>query len=110
MGQMEIETIDLSEMLDIEKRRKVRMAEIANKRKSSVKSEESPFSNENMKNSTAKKMRIKGSERKNIQNIGSGTRCLSCGTLHFCWTPRCAVCSTPMDYNLGHHSVGRKVV
>ena len=110
MAEMEIESIDLSEMLDIEKRRKVRLAEISNADQSSISEDESPFSDENMKGATRKRISLKGNERKDIQNIGSGTRCLSCGALHFCWTPRCAVCSGPMNYNLGAHSVGRKVV
>ena len=46
------------------------------------------------------------SERKNIQNIGAGTRCLSCGALHFCWTPKCGVCGDAMHFNLGSHSRG----
>jgi len=109
MSRMEIESIDLSELLDIEKRRKVRMAEIANSDRSSVKSDESPFSNENMKGATKKRVALKNKERKDIQNIGSGTRCLDCGALHFCWTPTCGVCSAPMSFNLGHHSISRKV-
>ena len=109
MAKMEIESIDLAEMLDIEKRRKVRLAEIAKSDRSSVREDESPFSDENMKDSTRKRVALKGNEKRDIQNIGSGTRCLSCGALHFCWTPRCGVCAAPMSFNLGSHSVGRRV-
>ena len=105
---LEIESIDLAELIDIEKRRKVRMAEIANTDRSSVRDDDSPFSDENMKGSTKKRVGLKKKDRKDIQNIGSGTRCLGCGALHFCWTPTCGVCSAPMSFNLGHHSV-RKV-
>ena len=110
MAKMEIESIDLGEILDIENRRKVRLAEIANADRSSIKEGESPFSAENMKGATRKRVGLSRNDRKDIQNIGSGTRCLQCGALHFCWTPQCGVCSTPMSFNLGHHSVGRKVI
>ena len=105
MARMKVESLDFEEAYDIQKRRKVRLAEIANARQSSVAESESPFSKENMKNATTKRIDIKKNERKNIQNIGSGTRCLSCGCLHFCWTPRCGACGQGMSFNLGHHSV-----
>tara|TARA_R110000751_G_scaffold59801_2_gene125310 strand:+ start:3706 stop:3987 length:282 start_codon:yes stop_codon:yes gene_type:complete len=38
---------------------------------------------------------------RDVLDIGSGTRCGSCGMLHFCWVERCGACSKPMDYNLG---------
>jgi len=104
MARMEVETLDFTEAFDIQQRRKVRMAELANARRSSVAEDDSPFSDENMKHATRKRVQIKGKERKDIQNIGSGTRCTSCGALHFCWTPRCGVCGDPMSFNLGHHS------
>jgi hypothetical protein len=107
MARMEIEDIDLGEVLDIQNRRKVRMAEIANSSKSTVREDESPFSEENMKGATKKRVRMSRTDRKDIQNIGSGTRCLSCGALHFCWTPKCGVCGDPMTYNLGSHSSRR---
>lgn len=102
---MEVETLDFEESFDIQKRRKVRLAEIANARRSSVAEDESPFSEENMKHATRKRVMVKGQKRKDIQNIGSGTRCLSCGCLHFCWTPNCGACGKPISFNLGHHSV-----
>ncbi len=107
MARMEIEEIDLGEVLDIQNRRKVRMAEIDNSSKSTVREDESPFSEENMKGATKKRVRMSRTDRKDIQNIGSGTRCLSCGALHFCWTPKCGVCGDPMTYNLGSHSSRR---
>tara|TARA_R110000851_G_scaffold122221_2_gene251490 strand:- start:122 stop:448 length:327 start_codon:yes stop_codon:yes gene_type:complete len=106
MARMKIETLDFEESYDIQRRRKVRMAEIANARQSSIAESESPFSKENMKTSTSKKVQVKGNERKNIQDIGSGTRCLSCGCLHFCWTPKCGACGQSMTFNLGSHSRG----
>lgn len=102
--RMEIETLDFEESYDIQKRRKVRMAEIANASQSSVHEDESPFSKENMRYATTKRIGLKGNMKKDIQNIGAGTRCLSCGALHFCWTPKCGVCSKNMNYNLGSHS------
>ena len=102
---MQIETVDFEESFDIQQRRKVRMAEIANANKSSVREDDSPFSAENMKHATRKRVEMKGKQRKNIQDIGSGTRCLSCGCLHFCWTPNCGACGKAISFNLGHHSV-----
>jgi len=107
MARMEIEDIDLGEVIDIEKRRRVRMAEIANANKSSIHESESPFSKENMKHATTKRIMLKSKDRKDIQNIGSGTRCLTCGCLHFCWTPQCGACGAPMGFNLGSHGLSR---
>ncbi len=106
MARMKVETLDFQESYDIQRRRKVRLAEIANARQSSIAEDDSPFSKENMQHATTKRVQIKKTERKNIQNIGSGTRCLSCGALHFCWTPKCGVCGDPMSFNLGSHSRG----
>ncbi len=106
MARMKVETLDFQESYDIQRRRKVRMAEIANARQSSIAEDDSPFSSENMKHATTKRVQIKKKERKDIQNIGSGTRCLSCGALHFCWTPKCGVCGDAMHYNLGSHIRG----
>lgn len=105
MARMEIETLDFKEAFDIQQRRKVRMAELANAERSSVAEDDSPFSDENMKHATTKRVKIKGKDRKDIQNIGSGTRCTTCGCLHFCYTPKCGACGEPMHFNLGHHSV-----
>lgn len=107
MARMEIEDIDLGEVLDIQNRRKVRMAEIANSSRSTVREDESPFSEENMKHATTKRVRMNRTDRKDIQDIGSGTRCLTCGCLHFCWTPKCGACGAPMSFNLGSHGRGR---
>lgn len=107
MARMEIEDIDLGEVIDIEKRRRVRMAEIANANKSSVHESESPFSKENMEYATTKRIMLKSKDRKDIQNIGAGTRCLTCGCLHFCWTPKCGACGAPMGFNLGSHGLSR---
>jgi len=104
MARMKIQTSDFKESYDLQKRRKVRMAEIANASQSSIAENDSPFSAENMKNATTTRVKVKGKERRNIQNIGSGTRCLSCGALHFCYTPKCGVCGDAMHYNLGSHS------
>ena len=106
MTRMKVENLDFEESYDIQRRRKVRMAEIANARQSSIAEDDSPFSKENMKNATKTRVRMRKSERKNIQNIGAGTRCLSCGALHFCWTPKCGVCGDAMHFNLGSHSRG----
>ena len=89
MARMKIETLDFEESYDIQRRRKVRMAEIANARQSSIAESESPFSKENMKTSTSKKVQVKGNERKN-----------------FCWTPKCGACGQSMTFNLGSHSRG----
>ena len=68
-----------------------------------IKDSESPFSHKNMANAQDRRVKVSKSEIRDIQNIGSGTRCTACGLLHFCWTPRCAVCGEPMYYNLGGH-------
>jgi len=106
LAKLSLDTVNLDEAFEIEKRRKSRMLEIANSHNSSVHESIAPFSKAWMdRNSTDIRMKIKGNSRMDIQNIGSGTRCLDCGMLHFCWTPQCATCGGPMDYNLGsHHS------
>ena len=68
-----------------------------------IKDSESPFSRKNMANAQDRRVKVSKSEIQDIQNIGSGTRCTACGLLHFCWTPRCAVCGEAMYYNLGGH-------
>jgi len=37
---------------------------------------------------------------RDIVDIGSGTRCVQCGMLHFCWVERCGACNQPMNFNL----------
>jgi len=102
MSSLQLQDIDLETALEIQKRRNTRMLEVATNEGSLAESE-SPFSSRNLKNAANKKVEIKKRERFDIQNIGSGTRCHSCGMLHFCWTPRCAVCSAPMHFNMGGH-------
>jgi len=109
MRRMKVGDLDLDTSIDIQRRRKMRMAEIANASGSSFNEDESIFSKDNMdKFSTNKRVDLKRNDRKNIQNIGAGTRCRGCGTLYFCWTPKCGVCGDAMHFNLGHHSVGRR--
>ena len=104
MARLEMDSVNLDEAYEIEKRRNSRMHEIANSHNSSVHEKIAPFSKEWLaQNSTDIRMEIKGNQRMDLQDIGSGTRCMDCGMLHFCWTPHCAVCKGPMDYNLGHH-------
>jgi hypothetical protein len=105
LARLSVDSVDLDEAVEIEKRRNSRMLEVANSHNSSVHESIAPFSKEWLaRNSTDIRMEIKGNERMDIQNIGAGTRCLDCGMLHFCWTPSCAVCGGAMDYNLGGHS------
>ena len=35
-----------------------------------------------------------------VLNIGSGTRCKSCGMLYFCWVDKCRTCGGHVDFNL----------
>jgi hypothetical protein len=97
---VELDELCFEEAHEIERRRKVRMAEIATD-EGSIATDESPFSKENLAKAETVRVKIRGRERYDIQNIGSGTRCLSCGLLHFCYTPSCAGCGGDMDYNLG---------
>ena len=46
--------------------------------------------------------RNRNQEIGDILNIGSGTRCVHCGFLHFLWRATCATCGKPMEYNLAH--------
>jgi hypothetical protein len=104
LARMKTGHIDLDTSIEINKRRQSRMLEIMTNA-GSVAEDESPFSRENMATAQKKFVKVDNKERRNIQNIGSGTRCTSCGLLHFCWTPRCAVCGDPMRFNMGsHHS------
>tara|TARA_R110000751_G_scaffold122851_6_gene223499 strand:+ start:507 stop:773 length:267 start_codon:yes stop_codon:yes gene_type:complete len=48
-----------------------------------------------------KRQNNKSRNIRDVVNIGSGTRCRSCGMLHFCYLERCGACKKPMDYNLG---------
>ncbi len=66
MPRMEIEDIDLGEVMDIERRRQVRMAEIKHASRSSVQEDDSPFSDENMRHATTKRVQMRKSERKDI--------------------------------------------
>lgn len=97
---LEIEEICFEEAHEIERRRKVRMAEIVSD-DGSIPEDDSPFSKRNMGKAADIRVKLTGRERFDIQNIGSGTRCSHCGLLHFCWTPRCAGCNANMEYNLG---------
>ena len=36
-----------------------------------------------------------------VLNIGSGTRCVNCGMLYFCWVDNCRTCGRQMEYNVG---------
>lgn len=45
--------------------------------------------------------RTRNQEVGDILNIGSGTRCVHCGFLHFMWRATCGACEKPMEYNLG---------
>ena len=47
------------------------------------------------------KQNIRTRNTRDILDIGSGTRCMQCGMLHFCWLERCGACGEPMKYNLG---------
>ena len=105
---LELGDIDLAESLEIHKRRGVRMLDLLDQG-SQVKESESPFSSKNMEGSQKLRVKVKDTEKRDIQNIGSGTRCMSCGLLHFCWTPRCAGCKAPMAFNLGDHHTVRRV-
>jgi len=97
---LEIDEICFEEAHEIERRRKVRMAEIVSN-DGSIPQTDSPFSRENMARAGDLRVKLTGRERFDIQNIGSGTRCSHCGLLHFCWTPRCAGCKANMEFNLG---------
>ena len=97
-----VQDIDLETALEIQKRRNIRMLEVA-QGEGNIHESESPFSRDNLKKASNHFVEVKKRERFDVQNIGSGTRCTNCGMLHFCWTPRCAVCSHPMHYNLGGH-------
>ena len=47
------------------------------------------------------KQRNRNKAAGDVLNIGSGTRCKSCGMLYFCWVADCRTCGKQMDYNLG---------
>jgi len=102
MPRLELGDIDLDTSLEIKKRRNTRMFELATNQ-GSIAEDQSPFSKENMARAANTFVKVTQQQAKDIQNIGSGTRCLSCGMLHFCWTPECAVCGDQMHYNLGGH-------
>ena len=99
---LQLGEINLQEALEIQKRRGKRLAELST---GEVRTDESVFSKKNMdKNSHTVRVPTRGRQRFDIQNIGAGTRCTSCGLLHFCWTPACASCGGKMDYNMGSYS------
>jgi hypothetical protein len=102
MQRFEVGDIDLETSLEIKKRRNNRMFELMTSQ-GSIAEDKSPFSKENMARAQSRFVKIDKHEAKDIQNIGSGTRCLACGLLHFCWTPECAVCGEAMHFNLGGH-------
>jgi hypothetical protein len=100
MPSLELGDICFEEAHEIERRRKVRMAEIVSD-DGAIAESESPFSSRNLAQSADVRVKLSKRERFDIQNIGSGTRCTKCSLLHFCWTPRCAGCNANMEYNLG---------
>ena len=101
MGSLELGEINLEELLEIGKRREVRLEELTT---GMTKTDESIFSKDNMAaHSHDIKVKTRRRQKYDIQNIGAGTRCLECGLLHFCWTPACAGCGGAMDYNLGKY-------
>lgn len=102
MPRLEVGDMDLETSIEINKRRNSRMYEIMTSQ-GSVAESDNPFSQENMKRAQTRFVKVTKSEARDIQNIGSGTRCLACGLLHFCWTPKCAVCGETMHFNLGGH-------
>ena len=97
---LELGDICFEEAHEIERRRKVRMSELVST-DGTIREDDSPFSKENLARAADVRVRMTGRERFDIQNIGSGTRCVKCGLLHFCWTPRCAGCNANMEFNLG---------
>ena len=48
-----------------------------------------------------KNQRTRNVEIGDILDIGSGTRCVHCGMLHFLWVENCSTCRKPMEYNMG---------
>ena len=48
------------------------------------------------------KQRNRNKNAGDVLNIGSGTRCVHCGFLHFLWRATCGSCEKPMEYNLGN--------
>jgi hypothetical protein len=102
MPRFEVQDIDLETSLEIKKRRNTRMFELMTSQ-GSIAEDKSPFSQKNMANAQSRFVKINKSQAHDIQNIGSGTRCMACGLLHFCWTPECAVCGEAMHFNLGGH-------
>jgi hypothetical protein len=99
--KFETDEINFQEAHEIERRRGVRMAELLSPSDSSVSRDESPFSARSMAGAQTIHTNMSGKTRLDIQNIGSGTRCISCGLLHFCWVPKCISCKSEMDYNKG---------
>ena len=102
MPRFEVQDIDLETSIEIKKRRNNRMFELMTSQ-GSIAEDQSPFSRENMAKAQSRFVKINKHEATDIQNIGSGTRCMACGLLHFCWTPECAVCGEAMHFNLGGH-------
>lgn len=47
------------------------------------------------------KQRNRNKNAGDVLNIGSGTRCKSCGMLYFCWVDKCRTCGKQMEFNLG---------
>jgi hypothetical protein len=47
------------------------------------------------------KQRNRNKAAGDVLNIGSGTRCKSCGMLYFCWVDKCRTCGKQVDFNLG---------
>ncbi len=46
------------------------------------------------------KQRNRNKNAGDVLNIGTGTRCKSCGMLYFCWVDKCRTCGVKMDFNL----------
>ena len=48
-----------------------------------------------------KKQRNRNKKAGDVLNIGTGTRCKSCGMLYFMWVDKCSTCGRQMEFNLG---------
>ena len=89
---MDAATLGIDEIKRLEKRG-VRLAESYGA--GSVFNQEKPLEG------VVSKQRIRNRKAGDVLNIGSGTRCKSCGMLYFWWVDNCRTCGTKMDFNLG---------
>jgi len=92
MSGFELQSMDIE---DIERAQKQNVLSDINYQANIVHNTDNPLKG------AISKQRANARKAADVLNIGSGTRCSSCGLLHFMWRENCGSCRKPMNFNMG---------